>query len=477
MRFTRRNYRSGGFFAKNLLSIRRASTPQEVICAIFLSKLMDGEYSVKNCAIMGGMSAAKFKKRFYFIAAKYFRYFANKVFRRWHPRVIAVTGSAGKTTMLNMIENEMGDKAHYSHNANSAFGISFDLLGLDGVRGSKLRWIWLLIATPFKALFKNYPQKFYVVEIDGERPHEAEFLAEWLRPEVTIWVSIGLSHAVQFENVVKEGRFKDLSEAIAAEFANLPANTSKRVYIDEDAKLMVEATRDIKAKVIPIKKTKMKKYVVYPDSTDFTYGDTNFHFNRPEPKDIAFNLFVLKDLMKYLKLKFNPDFSDMEAAPGRSSHFKGYKGIDIVDSSYNAHMISMASTLDMAKRMHAEHKWLVIGDIVDQGSLTDEEHKRLAELIARVNPEKVVLVGKRTKKFTAPELKKLGVSAVATLDPRKALDYIKKTVTGKETIIFKGSQYLEWIIEKLLADPSDAKLLCRREKAAVQRRKSWGLDS
>ena len=56
-------------------------------------------------------------------------------------------------------------------------------------------------------------------------------------------------------------------------------------------------------------------------------------------------------------------------------------------------------------------------------------------------------------------------------------EYIEKNITGKETLLFKGSQYLEWIIEKLLLDPKDSKKLCRREKAAVARRKSWGLDS
>lgn len=390
--------------------------------------------------------------------------------------MIAITGSAGKTTMLKLLEHEMGKKAHYSHDANSAFGVSFDILGLKGIRGSKLRWAWLIIAAPLRGLFYKHKQPFYVVEIDGERPHEAEFLAKWLKPEVTIWVSIGLSHAVQFEKVVKEGKFKDLSEAITAEFANLPENTSKRVYIDADSKLMKEATKDIKAKVIPIRKSDLKKYVVYPDSTDFTYGDTTFHFDHPEPRDIAFNLFVLQDLMKYLKLPFKADFSNIEMAPGRSSYFKGVKGIDIVDSSYNAHMISVASILDMAKRMHAERKWLVIGDIVDQGAIEHTEHEHLAELIADVRPEKVVLVGRRTKKYTAPKLKELGISAVATTDPRKALVYIEKHITGKETLIFKGSQYLEWVIEKLLADPKDAKKLCRREKAAVARRKSWGLD-
>ena len=204
------------------------------------------------------MSISKLKKRFYFVAAKYFRPFAIRAFKRWHPRVIAVTGSAGKTTVLNLLEHQIGKKAHYSHDANSAFGISFDLLGLKGIRGSKLKWIWLFIAAPIKGLLYRHKEPFYVVEIDGERPHEAEFLAEWLKPEVTIWVSIGLSHAIQFEKEVEEGKFKTLSEAITAEFANLPANTSKRVYIDADSKLMVEATHNIKAKVIPIKKSLMK---------------------------------------------------------------------------------------------------------------------------------------------------------------------------------------------------------------------------
>ncbi|MBR2641134.1 hypothetical protein IKD49_01580 [Candidatus Saccharibacteria bacterium] len=423
------------------------------------------------------MSIAKIKKRLYFSVARYFRHYANLAFRRWNPRVIAVTGSAGKTTMMTMLEHEIGNKAHYSHDANSAFGIPFDMLGLSGVRGSKLKWIYLILAAPFKGLFYRRKQEFYVVEIDGERPHETEFLAEWLKPEVTIWVSIGLSHAVQFEKEVENGNYDNVSDAIVAEFANLPVNTTKRVYIDADSKLMVEATSEIKAKVIPIKKTLLKKYVVYPDSTDFTYGDTTFHFDHPEPKDIAFNLFVIQDLMKYLKLKFNADFTGLKIAPGRSSYFKGIKGIDIVDSSYNAHMISMTSVLDMAKRMHAEKKWLVIGDIVDQGSLEKEEHTRLAKLIADVKPDKVILVGRRTKQWTAPELKRLGISAVATTDPKKALEYIKRRIHGNETLIFKGSQYLEWVIEKLLANPKDAKKLCRREKAAVARRKSWGLDS
>lgn len=418
----------------------------------------------------------RFKKQFYFVAAGYFRFFANFALRRWHPRVVAVTGSAGKTTMLHLVEFELGEQAHYSHDANSAFGIAFDLLGMDGVRGSKLRWIQLILLAPIRAIWYRHTEEFYVVEIDGERPHETEFLASWLKPEVTLWVSFGLSHAVQFEQEVKDGKFKSLDAAIAHEFAALPRNTEKYVYIDANSKDMKQAVKGIKAKVREFDIKKLQRYNVYPTRTDFIFDSASFHFSQPQPRDLAIQLLMLEALVDYLGLSLKTDFGDMPVPPGRSSFFKGEKGINIIDSSYNAHLISVQSILEMTAALKAGHKWLVIGDIVDQGQIEGEEHRKLADLIATAKPEMVILVGRRTKEYTAPRLKELGVPACTTLDPKKALKYIETHATGDETIIFKGSQYLEWIVEKLLENPEDAKLLPRREPAAVKRRKKWGLD-
>ena len=418
---------------------------------------------------------AKCKKKFYFVAAKYFRFFANASFKRWSPRVIAVTGSVGKTTMLHLLEASLGKRAHYSHNANSAFGVAFDMVGLDGIRGSKLRWLYLIVAVPIRALFYKHTEKFYVVEIDGERPHEAEFLATWLKPEVTMWVSLGLSHAIQFEQQVKDDIYPDLQTAIAHEFATLPQNTTKRVYIDGDCKLMRDLTSKIKADVVSVKTSALKRYQVYPTRTDFTIKNTTYHFAQPQPKELATQLMMLDGLLKYLKVPLKTDFSKVEFAPGRSSYLPGKNGLKLIDSSYNAHLISMESILKMAKAMRTGHKWLVIGDIVEQGSIEGDEHRKLADMIASVQPEMVILVGRRTKKYTAPRLKELGCTVCTTLDPRKALKFIEKNTTGDETLIFKGSQYLEWIIEKLLANPEDAAKLPRREPAAAKRRAKRGL--
>ena len=359
----------------------------------------------------------RLKKRFYFTVAGYFRFFANHAFRRWHPRVIAVTGSVGKTTMLHLIEQELGSSAHYSHDANSAFGIAFDLVGLKGVRGSKLRWLYLILAVPIKSLFYRRTETYYVVEIDGDVP--------------------------------------------------LMVKACEKIKLHHS----------IKAEVIPCYKSECKNYIVAADHTDFTIGETNFHFYNPMPDNIAIQLVQLKALCEYLGVKLKTDFKKMPLPPGRNSYFEGKHGLKIIDSSYNAHLISMESIMDMATRIKEEPKWLVIGDMVEQGSIEKEEHEKLAAALMKVKPAQIVLLGRRTRDYTAPLLIKQHIPVYTTNEPREALKFIEENVKGGETIVFKGSQYLEWIIEKLLKNPADAKKLPRREKAAVKRRKNRGLDS
>lgn len=418
---------------------------------------------------------ANLKKKFYFVAAGYFKFFANISLKRWHPRVIIITGSAGKTTMLNLVESQLGEKAHYSHNANSAFGIAFDILGQKGVTGSRAHWISLILKTPLLAFTYKRREKFYVVECDGERPHEAEFVAKWLKPEVSCWVSLGRSHAVFYEKEVTSGRFSNIDEAIAHEFATIPENTKKLVLIDGDNETMVEKTANLKAKVEAVKKEQLKSYEVYPEKAIFEIGRRKFEFAEPMPRDVTTQILMLDKLMDYLGEKISTDLSNFKMPPARSNFLHGKKGIKIVDSSYNAHIISMTTVLEMVREMKTTHKWLVIGDIIDQGNLEGEEHKKLAQLLLDTKAEKIVMIGRRTKKYTAPLLE--GKCDFESFDkPQQALKFLEENLTGKETVIFKGSQYLEWIVEKLLENPDDVEKLARQDAAHKKRRASWGLN-
>ncbi len=383
--------------------------------------------------------------------------------------------------MLHLLEQQLDKKAHYSHDANSAFGIAFDILGLRGVTGSRARWFYLLLAAPIRAIFFRHHERFYVVEIDGERPHEAEFLASWLKPEVTLWISLGRSHAVQFESQITSGDFENIDKAICHEFAMLPQYTTKRIFIDSDSPLMVKAIEKITAKhairaeTVKCSKSELRRYQVRPSSTEFTFAKNTFVFAAPFSRDLSIQLSMLIHLCEYLNMQPNSDFSYMPLPPGRNSFFEGRKGLKIIDSSYNAHLISLRAILEMFRSIRASHKWLIIGDMVEQGSIESEEHIALAAEIAKVKPEQVILLGRRTKKYTAPLLKEQNIPVFTTEDPREALEFIEKRSTGVEILLFKGSQYLEWIIEKLLKNPEDADKLPRREPAAVRRREKRGL--
>lgn len=419
----------------------------------------------------------KIKRKLYFVVARYFRFWANFSLHRWHPRIIAVTGSVGKTTMLHLLELELGDKAHYSHKANSPFGLAFDVLGLQGITGSKLYWVWLFIAAPFRAFTFTRKTAFYIAEIDGERPRETEFVANWLKPEITAWVSLGRSHAVFYDGQVAAGLFKTVDEAIAHEFASLPRATQKLILIDGTNEAMVKAVDGLDATVIATGANSLNRYEVWPEKTVFSMHSGDFAFNSPLPKEITTQLSMTEAIMNYLDLSVTHDMSHFVQPPGRSSYFKGINHTNLIDSTYNAHLISMESVLEMMNAMQAPHKWLVIGDIVEQGKSEADQHEKLGKILSNMDVDRVILVGRRLREHALPVLKqsKLADKTVSFIATTDALDYIINQLQGGETILLKGSQYLEWIVEKLLADPLEVSKLARQEPAAKKRRAKWGL--
>ena len=419
----------------------------------------------------------KAKKALYISVAKYFRFWANISLKRWHPRIIAITGSVGKTTMLHLVETQLLRDAHYSHFANSAFGVAFDIVGLRGVTSSKWRWLYLFVAVPLKSLFFTHTNEFYVVEVDGERPREASLLAEWLKPEITLWISIGRSHAVYYDKLVASGAFSNVDEAIAYEFASLAREAQQLVIIDGDSEAMQVQTHSIQAQVIAINSSAVTSYKVMPDLTVFEMKTGEFVFHDPIPKENYLQLAMLEQLMTYLGREINHDLSSFVVPVGRNNFLRGIKGVKLIDSTYNAHLISMRSMINMMVAMPVPHKWAVIGDMVEQGASEQEEHSKLGALLAKADFEQVILVGRRVSTHTLSAMTDVNpeCKVVHFTKTKEALAYLATHLTGDETVLFKGSQYLEWIVEKLLANPDDRSHLARQDTAARRRRASWGL--
>ncbi len=413
----------------------------------------------------------------FFPIAYYFAFWAKIRLSRWNPRVIVITGSSGKTTLFHLVEAQVGSKAHYSHHANSAIGIPFDILDLHRRTLKPTEWLSIIFKAPTQAFKKPYTEKLYIAECDADRPGEAKFLANLLKPEVTLWVSTSRTHSMNFDKLVPE-KFKSVEDAIAYEFGYFGEHTQKLLVIDGDSELMTNQLPRTKAAVESVKMKALTDYKISKDGTEFKTDSKIYLFKSLQPKELIYSIEMLKILCDFLQIKFDERFTYTHFPPGRSSLFRGIKNITIIDSTYNANYSSMKAILSMFQEFPAKTKWTVIGDMLEQGSVEQEEHEKLANLLLEQDTKRIVLLGTRVKKYTYPILKeKLNKNIPLDVfeNPRDVLDLLLKEIRGQETILFKGARFLEGVIENLLLDKKEKSLLARREKVWDERRRKWGL--
>lgn len=389
----------------------------------------------------------------------------------WKPKIIVITGSSGKTTLLHLIESQLGDRAKYSHKANSSYGIPFDILGLERKNLTLDEWIYLFLLAPFKA-FKPVPtQKIYVVEADCDRPGEGKFLASLLKPEITLWISSSLTHSVNFDYLVKNKCFQTVEEAISYEFGYFLEYTKKLAIVNADSELIKLQLSRTNLPITQISQKSLKSYQIFEDRTEFNIGNKKYSINFIVPKKVFYAIKMTNVLLDNLKISPDPTFSKFMPPSGRNSIFKGIRNTILIDSTYNATPDGVKTILEMFDKYPAKEKWLVLGDMIELGSQEKEEHKKIGEAIAKMKLEKIILVGPRVSKYTSAA----NPASQTFLKPAEALDYILDHLKGEETILFKGARFLEGIIEHLLWDKNDAQKLVRRERAWQNRRKAWGL--
>lgn len=417
------------------------------------------------------------KQVFYFPIAYYFRFWAKIQLSLWKPKIIVITGSSGKTTLLHLIESQLGNKAKYSHHANSSYGIPFDILGLSRKNLTSDEWISLFFLAPFKAFKLTPKEKIYIVEADCDRPGEGKFLASLLKPEITLWINSSITHSVNFDSLVKNKIFSSVGEAIAYEFGYFLEYTKKLAIVNGDSSLIKKELTRTKAPITPISQISLKFYNIFENRTEFVIEDKKYSINFIVPKDVFYSIQMVNILMKTLNLHFDPTFKNLVLPPGRNSVFKGIKNITIIDSTYNATPDGVNNILEMFDKYPSKNKWLVLGDMIELGNEEKEEHEKVGLIISKMKFEKIILVGPRVSKYIPPILPISPITPIAQtfLMPKKALEYILKNIKGKETILFKGARFLEGIIKHLLLDKNDIKKLVRREKAWQNRRRAWGI--
>lgn len=441
------------------------------------------------------------KSKVYFWVAQYFRFFAKLVLKRWKPRIIVVTGSAGKTTALTILNTLISQKysVRKSSRANSAIGVPLDILGLHLTNYTKKEWLTTIFMVPVRAfwgLIEARKEKYYLVELDVDRPGEMTFFANFIKPRIIFWVSSYATHTENFESRKVTEATETIQEVVANEFAQILTSAHKNTLLimNGDSLLMTKAARLYRYKKVVIKKKSgvysFLNWQLYRKRTEFSirFGKQKSLVTIPQmvPENFGYTLLALYAVAKELNIEerlVKITLDTYTPLPGRSSIFKGADDITLIDSTYNSSYYATSSLLTMLEEFPGKRKIAVLGDMRELGSESESEHRRLAVRIIECHVDQVVLVGPQMKAYMYPYLLEHGYSdtnAHFFENTYQAGLFIKERLAKPgDIILLKASQntlFFELIVEMLLEDKSEVSKLCRREKIWEDKRSAIKKD-
>ncbi|TES96592.1 hypothetical protein E3J85_01010, partial [Patescibacteria group bacterium] len=168
------------------------------------------------------------------ILERILRFLAKRVLRRYHPLVIAITGSVGKTTTKEavcMVVKRTSRTWYSELNYNNEIGVPLTVLGL-GPSSSPFVWFFNLLKglwLTFGVRVKNYPEKL-VLEMAADKPGDIEYLTDFIKPQVAIITNVNPVHAEFFGDIEFTAQEKGkLVEALGREGIAILNADDKRV--------------------------------------------------------------------------------------------------------------------------------------------------------------------------------------------------------------------------------------------------------
>jgi len=431
------------------------------------------------------------KSLFALVLLHYFRLLAKVQLWKINPRIIGITGSAGKSSTMEAVAAVLQDKFQLKvgRKANSESGIPLNILGLTPHTFSLLDWLRLAVLAPIKLLTNWEKYDFYIVEMGIDSPFPPKnmgYLLTVLQPEIGIFTSVDAVHCETFDPLIPpetQDRRAALVELIAREKGRLTRTLPAHglAVVNADSKVLMAHALPSDATVVKFGDSVNADIQI--DAVKWNQDGTRFIFTTAEEKvTLHFKDYLLPHhyahtfaaalcvaqfvgISPYKAGKLLEKNYHLPA--GRATVIPALNGATILDSSYNASCQPTLDFLDLLSAVSAKRKLALLGDMRELGSVTEADHERVAKKAAKVL-DQVVLVGPLMKEYALPILQAAKVPTHWFPSAIAAARYLSNQLQTDDIILVKGSQntlLLEIAIEQLMAHPETAEqVLCRRGK-------------
>jgi UDP-N-acetylmuramyl pentapeptide synthase len=135
--------------------------------------------------------------------------------------------------------------------------------------------------------------------------------------------------------------------------------------------------------------------------------------------------------------------------------------------------LAARAALELLKNMPLEKKsaqrWAILGDMLELGNRTEEEHWLLGQYLAELGIDKLVTVGERARDI-ARGAKAAGLAAddvFVFTNHQEAGHFIQNRLQIGDIVLVKGSQgaRMERVVKEIMAEPErSAELLVRQDE-------------
>ncbi|MCX6752100.1 MAG: UDP-N-acetylmuramoyl-tripeptide--D-alanyl-D-alanine ligase [Candidatus Nomurabacteria bacterium] len=418
---------------------------------------------------------------------------------RYKPKIIAITGSVGKTSTKDAVYAVLSKVSHVrkaNKNYNSEIGLPLTILGIPNGWNNPFIWLlnvlkglWLFI-NPFKS--SQYP-KWLVLEVGVGHPGDMRRTASWLKTDVVIITAIGETPA-HIEFFTSRKHLIEEKSKLIKTLKKPARNASSIADAGGGGFLILNADDEDVSKMKNLSKSRIITYGFKEGADILGSGVDILYATTSEPTGIIFRVdsdgkslpviiegvfgrnhvyasmaaLALSSVLKLNMLEAIDALKNYDVPSGRMRLLKGINDSMIIDDTYNSSPFACESALETLREVKfGERKIAVLGDMLELGKHTVEAHKNIGRM-AKEKCDALVVVGPRAKaiKEGALETGMNEASFFEFLDSSQAGEFMKTFIQKGDLVLVKGSQgmRMERVVEAILFDKENKnKLLVRQD--------------
>lgn len=405
------------------------------------------------------------------IIAFFLKIAAKILLFRKKPEVIAITGSAGKTTTKEFIKTILSEEYEVlapEEGYNTEIGAPLFLFSekIPSSLFSIKEWLVILLRVYAKALFiREYPEKI-VVEMGADKPGDIRYLVKVFKPQKAVVLSVLPVHLEEFKSI----------EAVASEKSELVMGVpeSGTIYLNFDDPQVRKMAEVAKAKVVFFGAE--QGAAIRAEKVRSDLKGTSFILDGTAYKAPIFGRQMIYPMLAAILVAFSENIpkdkvrdavKKLSAFKGRMNIIEGKKGSLIIDDSYNANPASMILALNFLSEQKGR-RIALLGNMNELGSYEREGHELVGRSVAK-SAELLITVGSVAGKYIVTEALANGMnkSAVKSFNSsQEAGEYLARVIKPGDVILAKGSQNMvriEQAVEQLMLHPEKKEQLLVRQ--------------